>query len=147
VRWLFLLLLWAAPALAQTMPADRLADPAAEARAQTIGREIRCMVCQGQSIEDSEADLARDLRRIIREKLVAGQNEAQIRDFLHARYGDFILLRPPFSFATALLWGTPVLALGFGLVLLMLLRRRPTPPPAALSPEEEAALARLKDSP
>ena len=147
MRWLALLVLWALPAFAQPLPADRLPNPAAEARAQTIGREIRCMVCQGQSIEDSDADLARDLRRIIREKLVAGQDEGQIREFLHARYGDFILLRPPFSAATALLWATPVLALGFGILMLVLLRRRATPPVPALSAEEEAALAKLKDNP
>ncbi|MBC7433559.1 MAG: cytochrome c-type biogenesis protein CcmH [Rubritepida sp.] len=123
-------------ALAAFLPADRLADPAAEARAQSIGREVRCMVCQGQSIEDSDADLARDLRRVIRERLAVGDDDGAVRGFLHNRYGDFILLRPPFSLATALLWATPALAFLLGLVLVR--RRRQSAGPAPLTAEEQA---------
>jgi cytochrome c-type biogenesis protein CcmH len=100
------------------------------------------MVCQGQSIEDSDADLARDLRRIIRERLQAGDDDGSIRGYLQNRYGDFILLRPPFSLATGLLWGTPLLALLFGLFLIR--RRRAVVVPAApLTAEERARLDQL----
>lgn len=132
-------------ALAAFLPSDRLADPAAEARAQEIGREVRCMVCQGQSIEDSDAELARDLRRIIRERLEAGDSDAAVRGYLHNRYGDFILLRPPFSVATLLLWATPALAFLFGLVLVR--RRRAVAAPAPLSAEEQARLDQLAGRP
>lgn len=140
-RLVFALLLAPGLALAVFLPADRLADPAAESRAQSIGREVRCMVCQGQSIEDSDADLARDLRRIIRERLQAGDSDAAVRGFLQQRYGDFILLRPPFSLATALLWATPALAFLFGLVLVR--RRRAMAGPAPLTAEEEARLREI----
>ncbi len=132
-------------ALAAFLPADRLSDPAAEARAQAIGREVRCMVCQGQSIEDSDADLARDLRRIIRERLTAGDEDGAVRGYLHDRYGDFILLRPPFSIATALLWATPALAFLFGFFLIR--RRRAVPLAAPLTAEEQARLDQLARSP
>jgi cytochrome c-type biogenesis protein CcmH len=95
-----------------------------EARAQEIGRELRCMVCQNQSIEDSDADLARDLRRVVRERVVAGDDSSAIMRFVHARYGDFVLLRPPFNPVTALLWAMPVLALGGGLAVIVVRRRR-----------------------
>ena len=141
-RLVFAALLAPGLALAAFLPSDRLADPAAEARAQSIGREVRCMVCQGQSIEDSDADLARDLRRIIRERLQAGDDDGTVRSYLQNRYGDFILLRPPFSLATGLLWGTPVLALLFGLFLIR--RRRAVAVPAApLTAEERARLDQL----
>ena len=132
-------------ALAAFLPTDRLADPAAETRAQEIGREVRCMVCQGQSIEDSDAELARDLRRIIRERLEAGDSDGAVRGYLHNRYGDFILLRPPFSIATALLWATPALAFLFGLVLVR--RRRAVAAPGPLTPEEQARLDELAQRP
>ena len=90
----------------------QLPDPAQEERAREIGRELRCLVCQNQSIEDSDADLARDLRRIVREQVTAGRSDAEIMGFVHDRYGDFVLLRPRFTPATALLWATPALALG-----------------------------------
>jgi cytochrome c-type biogenesis protein CcmH len=146
---LALLLLMAAPALAAIGdPAEQLRDPVQEERAREIGRELRCMVCQNQSIEDSDADLARDLRRIVREQVAAGRSNAQVVDFLHDRYGDFVLLRPPFKPATLLLWGAPVVALGGGLLLVLSMRRRAaaTPAVAPLSPAEQARLeARLKD--
>ncbi len=105
-------------------PEDRLPDPGMEARAQEIGRELRCMVCQNQSIEDSDAELARDLRRVVRERVVAGDDSSAIMRFVHARYGDFVLLRPPFNPVTALLWAMPVIAVGSGLAVIVLRRRR-----------------------
>ncbi|MFC7541993.1 cytochrome c-type biogenesis protein [Siccirubricoccus deserti] len=140
-----------APAMAAIGdPAEQLRDPAQEERARAIGRELRCMVCQNQSIEDSDADLARDLRRIVREQVAAGRSDSEVMRFLHDRYGDFVLLRPPFKLATALLWGAPVVALGGGLLLILAMRRRAaaTAPPEALSAAEQARLeARLKDRP
>jgi cytochrome c-type biogenesis protein CcmH len=123
-------------------PADRLADPAKEARARALFRETRCLVCQGESIDDSDADLAADLRRAIREHLAAGDSDAQVRDFLRARYGDFVLFRPRLSLTNSLLWGAPfaVAVLGAGLLIV---RARSTPPAAPLSDEEEAKIAVL----
>jgi len=139
---------FAAPAFAATSdPAEMLRDPAQEERARGIGRELRCMVCQNQSIEDSDAELARDLRRIVREQVSAGRSDHDIIAFLHDRYGDFVLLRPPFKAATLLLWGTPVLALAGGALLIRGIRRRRDPPSAAatgLTAAEQARLARLE---
>ncbi|MDB5374641.1 MAG: cytochrome biosis protein [Belnapia sp.] len=147
-RWLSLAVLACAlasgPAWAVNDPADQLPDAAQEERARAIGRELRCMVCQNQSIEDSDADLARDLRRIVREQVAAGKTDAAVTDFVHTRYGDFVLLRPPFKLETALLWGTPVLALAGGMLLIRgMRRRRVAEAPAELSPDESARLARL----
>ncbi|MDQ1080957.1 cytochrome c-type biogenesis protein [Pseudoroseomonas cervicalis] len=133
-------------ALAVGLPSEMLRDPVKEQEAREIGRELRCLVCQNQSIEDSEADLARDLRRIVRERIALGEDRAAVIEYVHARYGDFVLLRPPLNAATLLLWGMPVLALGGGLLAVLLLRRRGTQAaPAPLSPEEEARLAALED--
>ncbi|CAH0311782.1 Cytochrome c-type biogenesis protein CcmH [Roseomonas sp. CECT 9278] len=117
-----------------------------EARAQEIGRELRCMVCQNQSIEDSDADLARDLRRIVRERVVAGDDASAVMRFVHARYGDFVLLRPPFNPVTALLWAMPVIALGGGLVVIVLRRRRGLAgvDPVPLTEAEQRRLAELE---
>jgi cytochrome c-type biogenesis protein CcmH len=127
-------------------PEDRLADPAQEARAQEIGRELRCMVCQNQSIEDSDADLARDLRRIVRERVSAGDDASAVMRFVHDRYGDFVLLRPPFNPVTALLWAMPVIALGGGVAAILVRRRRAVAgiDPAPLSDAERARLADLE---
>jgi cytochrome c-type biogenesis protein CcmH len=139
--------LLAGPALAVGLPSEMLPDPAQEQRARSIGHELRCMVCQNQSIEESEADLARDLRRIVRERVAAGDSDSQVVSYLHDRYGDFVLLRPPFTLATAALWGAPFIALGGGLLAILLLRRRRIDPVAAapLSAEEQARLAALED--
>ncbi|EFH12215.1 cytochrome c-type biogenesis protein [Pseudoroseomonas cervicalis] len=144
---LLLGLLLGGAALAVGLPSEMLRDPVKEQQAREIGRELRCLVCQNQSIEDSEADLARDLRRIVRERIALGEDRAAVIEYVHARYGDFVLLRPPLNAATLLLWGMPVLALGGGLLAVLLLRRRggAAPPPAPLSPEEEARLAALED--
>jgi cytochrome c-type biogenesis protein CcmH len=133
-------------AMAQAVePGEMLADPALEARARTISRDIRCLVCQNQSIDDSQADLAHDLRVLIRERLTAGDSDAQVRAFLVARYGDFVLLEPPLKPKTYLLWFGP--AAIFLLALLAIAayfrRRRSEAAPAALSPEEQAHLQAL----
>jgi cytochrome c-type biogenesis protein CcmH len=136
-------------ALAVSNPADMLPDPAMEERARNLGRDIRCMVCQNQSIEDSEVGLARDLRLIVRERIVAGDSDAQVKAFLHARYGDFVLLKPPFSWSTAALWATPAVAVLLGLGLILAMRRRQAhiagPPP--LTEEERRRLAALGVTP
>lgn len=144
----FVFLVLASPALAAVGdPADRLRDPALESRAQALGRELRCMVCQNQSIEDSDAELARDLRRIVREQITAGRSDDQVMRFVHERYGDFVLLRPPVNATTALLWATPALAIGGGMLLILAMRRRraalAATEPAALSAAEQARLARI----
>ncbi len=111
----FLTLLFIAPVFA-TLPDERLSNPALEARAVNLTRELRCMVCQNQSIEESDAPLARDLRVLVREKIKAGESNDDIRAFLVARYGDFVLLRPPLNRETLLLWIAPLLAFLAGLV-------------------------------
>ena len=144
IRWVFLLLLACGPAWAVNDPADQLPDARLEERARIIGRELRCMVCQNQSIEDSDADLARDLRRIVREQVVAGKTDAAVTEFVHQRYGDFVLLRPPIKLSTALLWATPAVALLGGLLLIRGMRRRRLPDAVPdLSPTERARLAKL----
>jgi cytochrome c-type biogenesis protein CcmH len=142
-RLLFALLLIAIPAFA-VEPGERLADPALEARAREISRELRCLVCQNQSIDDSSADLARDLRILLRERITAGDTDEEAVAFIVDRYGDYVLLRPPFRIDTLLLWlGPPLLlVLGGGVAWLALRRRRrAVPAEAPLTPEEEQALA------
>ena len=147
IRALLLVLLLATPALAAVSdPREQLPDPVAEERARAIGRELRCLVCQNQSIEDSDAELARDLRRIVRAKVADGEPDAAVREFVHTRYGDFVLLRPPLNGATLALWATPALALGGGIIAIALVRRRAIPTPAApLTPDERARLAAMDD--
>jgi cytochrome c-type biogenesis protein CcmH len=128
-------------------PSELLPNPAQEARAETIGQQLRCLVCQNESIEDSNADLARDIRTIIRQQVVAGQTNPQIIAYMVHRYGTFILLKPPFNAMTALLWGTPVialmLALGIAFAAVRERRRHPSPGPAPLSEAERDRLERL----
>ena len=136
---LFLALALAGPALAVN-PDERLADPVLEARARTLGKSLRCLVCQNQSIDDSNADLAHDLRVLVRERLTAGDSDAQVLAYLQARYGDYVLLKPPVDPATWVLWFGPaaVLLIGGGILAL---RRRATPAvPAPLTAEEQARL-------
>lgn len=123
-------------------PADRMADPVRESRARALFRETRCLVCQGESIDDSEADLARDLRQAIRAQVSAGRDDAQVRAYLSARYGEFVLFRPPLTLANAALWGIPfaVAAAGIGILVLRGRRRGEAAP---LTSEEEARLATL----
>jgi cytochrome c-type biogenesis protein CcmH len=107
---------WIAPAYAID-PQDRLTDPALETRAREISAELRCLVCQNQSIDDSDAPLARDLRRIVRERIEAGDTNSAVIDFVVARYGEFILLRPRLGLHTILLWIAPIVLLGGGLAI------------------------------
>jgi len=112
------------PVLAVT-PDEVLKDPALEARARHLSQGLRCMVCQNQSIDDSEAPLAHDLRVLVRDRLTAGDSDRQVLDYLAARYGEFVLLKPPFTLRTVLLWGLPPLALIAGIAgLAAALRRR-----------------------
>ena len=125
-------------------PSEMLKDPALEARARAISQELRCLVCQNQSIDDSNADLAHDLRVIVRERLVAGDSDQQVKDYLVARYGDFVLLDPPFRARTLILWLGPAALLVFGaIVITVVLRRRRSETPAPLSEDENRRLVRL----
>ena len=124
-------------------PADRLADPAQEARARALFQEVRCVVCQNQSIDDSDADVARDLRQAVRRQVAAGQSDGQVRDYLVARYGDFILLKPRFSVGNALLWLGPFAVVLAGLAALARRARRPRSAASDLSADEEARLETL----
>ncbi len=98
-------------------PDERLKDPVLEARAREISKDLRCLVCQGQAIDDSNADLAKDLRVLVRKRLTAGDTDEEVRQFLKDRYGDFILLNPPVEKKTLLLWLTPAIVLGAGLIV------------------------------
>jgi cytochrome c-type biogenesis protein CcmH len=147
VAVLFVVLCAIAPAAA-VQPDEVLKDPSLEARARGLSRELRCMVCQNQSIDDSDADLAHDLRVLVRERLTAGDSDSQVIDFLVARYGEFVLLKPRFAWHNAVLWMTPAAVLVAGAVaMFMALRRRRAAPAAAvpLSPEEERRLAEVID--
>jgi cytochrome c-type biogenesis protein CcmH len=132
-------------------PQEVLADKALEARARGISAELRCLVCQNQSIDDSDAPLAHDLRVLVRERLTAGDTDQQVRDFIVARYGAFVLLKPPFSAETLLLWLMPLLALGGAALILWNAFGTPRKPESApstgkLSAEEQAALDALLKS-
>jgi len=127
-------------------PDEIMPDAAKEARARDLSRELRCMVCQNQSIDDSDAPLARDLRLLVRERITAGDSDTQVMDFLVARYGEFVLLKPRFEQRTLLLWLVPPLLLaGGGLALWIYARRRARAVDAvmALTPDEEARLTKL----
>ena len=100
-------------------PSERLADPAQEAHARALFREVRCLVCQNESIDDSNAELAADLRRLVREEIKAGRTDDEVRKYLTDRYGEFVLLKPAFSWGNAMLWGAPLLVVLAGLLLLV----------------------------
>jgi cytochrome c-type biogenesis protein CcmH len=147
MRWLHTMLLvltlGLAPAFA-VQPDEVLKDPALEARARALSKELRCMVCQNQSIDDSDAPLARDLRLLVRERLQAGDSDAKVIDYLTARYGEFVLLKPRFTATTALLWLAPALVLiagSFGIA--WALRRRRL---EAVSAEAASALTPAEES-
>ena len=153
--WLGLLLALAAVCLdpapaAAVQPDEMLTNPALEARARALSQNLRCLVCQNQSIDDSDATLARDLRILLRERLTAGDTDQQAMDFIVARYGNFVLLKPPLKASTLVLWlgpGLLMLTAGFGFFR-YLRRRQVAPAPPAFSPEDDARLAQLlKDGP
>lgn len=141
-----LALLLAFPALA-VEPSEILPDPALESRAREIGRALRCVVCQNQSIDDSSAEVARDMRRAVRERLTAGDSDRDVFAFMVARYGDYVLLKPPFKAGTLVLWlGAPLVLLVAGAALLVAARRRraqPIVPPRPLDEEERRRLDAL----
>ncbi|MBB4442221.1 MULTISPECIES: cytochrome c-type biogenesis protein [Rhizobium] len=138
------LLLMAAPAFAVN-PDEVLADPALEARARTLSAELRCMVCQNQSIDDSNADLAKDLRLLVRERITDGDSDEAVLNYIVSRYGEFVLLKPRVSMKTVLLWGAPVLlVLAGGLSLLVFARKRAGKPTGSkLTADEQARLSEL----
>lgn len=148
---LFLLALSLSPALA-VEPSEVLDDPALEQRARDISKGLRCVVCQNQSIDDSNADLARDMRVLVRDRLLAGDSNAQVLDYMVSRYGDFVLLDPPFKTTTYALWLGPPLIIGLGLLVVIVFYRRrrssseAESAPVALSAEESQRLeALMKD--
>jgi cytochrome c-type biogenesis protein CcmH len=130
-------------------PGEMLDDPALEARAREISAELRCLVCQNQSIDDSDADLAHELRVIVRERLTAGDSNAEAMQYIVDRYGEFVLLRPVLAWHTLALWvAAPAMVLiGLGVILLGARRKRAALPSAELSDEESAALASLAEPP
>ncbi|MTJ79591.1 MAG: cytochrome c-type biogenesis protein CcmH [Telmatospirillum sp.] len=148
LRGLFmgLMLLAVAGPVMAVQPDEVLKDPAMEARARALGRDLRCMVCQNQSIDDSDADLARDLRVLLRQRLVAGDSDEQAKQYLVDRYGDYVLLRPPFKTTTLVLWLGPaalLLAGGWGAVMFFR-RRTASAGPAGERPLDETEQRRLK---
>ena len=141
-----LVLLLAADLAFAVEPSEMLKDPALEARARAISQEIRCLDCENQSIDDSNADLAHDLRLIVRERLTAGDSDRQVKDYLVARYGDFVLLDPPVKTKTIVLWAGPAILLLLGIAIIAsATRRRRASTLAPLSEEERRRLARLLD--
>lgn len=130
---------------AAMQPDERLADPALEAQARIIAKDLRCLVCQNQSIDDSDAPLARDLRLLVRQRLLAGDDEPAVKRYIVDRYGDYVLMTPPFKSATLLLWLGPALILAgaAGGVAVFFRRRRATTPIAPLNAEERRRLALL----
>jgi cytochrome c-type biogenesis protein CcmH len=138
-----LLLTLATPAFA-VQPDEVLQNPQLEARARALSQHLRCMVCQNQSIDDSDAPLARDLRLLVRERLNAGDSDSQVIDFLVSRYGEFVLLKPRFEWHTAALWLLPPVILLTGAIAVFLsTRRRPVAPDPALSEAERAKLSAI----
>lgn len=133
------------PSLAMD-PGEALPDPVLEQRARDISRGLRCVMCQNQSIDDSDAPMAQDLRRIVRERLESGASDAEIKEWVVKRYGDFVLLSPPVKTQTLLLWAGPLILLALGLLGALLYwrkRGREISPPAVLTPEERAKLERI----
>ena len=152
MKYLYALMLlfalaWSFPVRA-VQPDEMLSDPKLEARARAISQELRCLVCQNESIDESEAPLAHDLRVLVRQRIEAGDSDAQVMNFIVARYGEFVLLKPRLEWRTALLWGTPPGLLLIGIVMLLIAARRRQGMRAAagtanLTAAEEARIAEL----
>ena len=145
VMLLFLML----PAVAYAVePDEMLQDPVLEERAREISKELRCVVCQNQDIDNSNAGVARDLRILVRERLMAGDNNAEVIGFIHARYGDYVLMRPPFKLQTFALWFAPLLLamIAFGVGWLVLTAGRRKQVAIGLTEEEEAEVTRFIDN-
>jgi cytochrome c-type biogenesis protein CcmH len=136
-------LLFSTAAFAVSDPSEMLKDPAMEARAEALGNQLRCLVCQNESIEESDAPLARDLRGILRQQMAAGKTDSQIMQWMVARYGVFVRLRPPLMASTLLLYATPFLGLLIGGLAAYFGRRRRVTPPAPLTPAEQIRLTEL----
>jgi cytochrome c-type biogenesis protein CcmH len=145
IRVLLLFLALAGPAFGVSNPAEMLPDAAQEARARELGQQLRCLVCQNNSVEESESEFARDLRRVIRERVKAGDNDAQVMAWMTARYGEFVRLSPALSGHTVLLWASPLLALLAGAGAALLARRRKAEAPAPLTEAERAAVGKLTE--
>lgn len=145
--FLLILLVWSAGFAQAVEPDEKLADPALEARARALTAELRCVVCQNQSVDDSDAPLAKDIRVLVRERIMAGDTDAQVIDYIVARYGRFVLLKPPLAGDTVLLWFGPALLLALGLALAFLyvrrLNRSARQAAAPLSAVEEDAVKRI----
>ena len=143
---LSLSLVWSLP-VGAVQPDEILSDPKLEARARALSQELRCLVCQNESIDESEAPLAHDIRVLVRERIQAGDSDTQVISFLVSRYGEFVLLKPPLSWHTAMLWGLPPGLLLVGIVLLVVAARRRAAPssgePANLTSAEEARVTEL----
>jgi cytochrome c-type biogenesis protein CcmH len=151
VAWVVAWLMLAGVALAALEPEEILKDPASEKRARIITKELRCVVCQNQSVDDSDAPLAKDIRMIVRERIMAGETDAEVRAYVVKRYGQYVLLRPPFGVDTALIWVGPfaLLAIGLGVAAIYLrpVRSAGDAQTGTLSPEEEQRVeALLKDT-
>jgi cytochrome c-type biogenesis protein CcmH len=150
VKQLILALAFVAGAAGAVLPDEQLPDPALEARARAISKELRCVVCQNQSIDDSDAPLARDLRVIVREQITAGKTDDQVMSYVVERYGNFVLMKPPFQLGTALLWLGPLLVTIVGAIGAMMYvrgRKAAAAEPAPLTPEEQARVdALLRES-
>jgi len=146
---LLLMLFATAPSWA-VEPDEMLSNPALEARARAISRELRCMVCQNESIDESQAPLAHDLRLLVRQRIMAGDSDQQVIDFLVSRYGEFILLRPPLSWNTVALWGAAPALLLLGAIMIVAVERRrrnaAQPATAQLSAAEQAQLTEILNS-
>ena len=145
LRLIVVMLALIAPTLALAVrPDEMLKDPALESRARDLSGQLRCLVCQNESIDESDADLARDIRLLIRERIAKGESNDQIRDFLVSRYGDFILLKPPLKPETLILWLSAPLTLALGAYAIFRASRGAKSPAAPLTAEEEARLRELE---
>jgi len=141
-----LLLLSASPAMATPGPDERMADEALEVRARALYRSLRCVVCQSQSIDESNAPLALDMRAVVRERLLAGDSDVEVRAWLRSDYGEYVLMMPPVQGNTLFLWLFPVIALvGGGILLVFFVRSQSARAAQPLDMNEEAELARLRD--